>query len=133
MRAVMRANRNKNTKPELLLRSLLHKRGLKYRVAARPLPGLPRTADIVFPKTKVAVFVDGCYWHGCPEHLRPAVKNAEFWHSEIEGNRTRDAETDQLLRGEGWMVVRAWEHEDPVIASVRVAEVVGEALGLLDR
>lgn len=127
VRASMRGNRNRDTKPELRLRSLLHKRGLRYRVASRPLPGLRRTADVVFPRLKVAVFVDGCYWHGCPEHLRASTKNAEFWRAKIEGNRARDAETDRLLGEAGWTVIRVWEHEDPVEAADRVAEVIQAA------
>ncbi|MFL3865302.1 very short patch repair endonuclease [Streptomyces griseobrunneus] len=124
VRAVMRGNRNKDTRPELRLRSLLHKHGLRYRVAARPLPELRRTADVLFSKPKVAVFVDGCYWHGCPEHLRESHKNAEFWRTKIEGNRARDAETDRLLGEAGWTVVRVWEHEDPVDACARIEGIV---------
>ncbi|MEV6203084.1 very short patch repair endonuclease [Streptomyces sp. NPDC051771] len=124
VRAVMRGNRSKDTRPELRLRSLLHKQGLRYRVGARPLPDLRRTADLIFPKPKVAVFVDGCYWHGCPEHLRESHKNAEFWRSKIEGNRARDAETDRLLGEAGWTVVRVWEHEDPVDACARIEGIV---------
>ncbi|MES9591425.1 MULTISPECIES: DNA mismatch endonuclease Vsr [unclassified Streptomyces] len=120
VRAVMRGNRSKGTRPELRLRSLLHKQGLRYRVAARPLPELRRTADLIFSKPKVAVFVDGCFWHGCPEHFRESHKNAEFWRGKIEGNRIRDAETDCLLREAGWTVVRVWEHEDPDAAAARV-------------
>ncbi|MFH9134366.1 very short patch repair endonuclease [Streptomyces sp. NPDC017524] len=127
VRAVMRGNRNKDTRPELRLRSLLHKQGLRYRVAARPLPKLRRTADVLFSKPKVAVFVDGCYWHGCPEHLRESHKNAEFWRSKIEGNRARDAETDRLLGEAGWTVVRVWEHEDPVDACARIEDIVRQA------
>lgn len=129
VRASMRGNRNKDTKPELRLRSLLHQQGLRYRVATRPLPDLRRTADMVFSKAKVAVFVDGCYWHGCPQHLRPATVNAGFWSAKIEGNRARDAETDRLLREAGWTVVRVWEHEDPVQAAARVAGIVRGAPG----
>ncbi|WP_326678796.1 very short patch repair endonuclease [Streptomyces sp. NBC_01237] len=124
VRAVMRGNRNKDTRPELRLRSLLHKQGLRYRVAARPLPELRRTADVLFSKPKVAVFVDGCYWHGCPEHLRESHKNAEFWRTKIEGNRARDAETDRLLGEAGWTVIRVWEHEDPVDACARIEGIV---------
>lgn len=128
VRASMQGNRNKDTKPELRLRSLLHKRGLRYRVAARPLPELRRTADVLFPKMKIAVFVDGCYWHGCPEHLRASSKNAQFWRTKIEGNQSRDAETDRLLRDAGWTVIRVWEHEDPVEASARVSDAVLKAV-----
>nr|WP_255519089.1 very short patch repair endonuclease [Kitasatospora sp. SID7827] len=125
VRSSMRGNRNKDTKPELRLRSLLHKRGLRYRVAARPLPELRRTADVLFPKPKVAVFVDGCYWHGCPDHLRASSKNVEFWQAKIEGNRARDRETDRLLGEAGWTVVRVWEHEDPAEAASRITAIVG--------
>ncbi|MFJ8040290.1 very short patch repair endonuclease [Kitasatospora sp. NPDC096147] len=127
VRASMQGNRNKDTKPELRLRSLLHKQGLRYRVAARPLPELRRTADVLFPRARVAVFVDGCYWHGCPEHLRPPSKNVEFWQAKIDGNRTRDAETDHRLREAGWTVIRVWEHEDPVEAAARIADIVRAA------
>ncbi|MDA0564661.1 very short patch repair endonuclease [Streptomonospora sp. S1-112] len=124
----MRGNRSRDTKPELRLRSLLHQWGLRYRVAARPLPKVRRTADIVFSKVKVAVFVDGCYWHGCPQHLRPATVNSGFWNEKIAANRARDAETNRLLREAGWTVVRVWEHEDPAEAAARVAATVrGEA------
>ncbi|MFD7087298.1 very short patch repair endonuclease [Streptomyces sp. NPDC059896] len=124
VRAVMRANRSRDTRPEVRLRSLLHKQGLRYRVAARPLPELRRTADLVFTKPKVAVFVDGCFWHGCSEHLRASHKNVEFWRSKIEGNQARDADTDRLLREAGWRVVRVWEHEAPDVAAARVISVV---------
>ncbi|MFB7294242.1 very short patch repair endonuclease [Streptomyces rubiginosohelvolus] len=123
-RAVMTANKGRDTKPELALRSLLHGMGLRYRVDTRPLPGLRRTADVVFTKTKVAVFVDGCFWHGCPEHHRPAKRREEFWHEKIEGNRRRDAETNAALCAAGWEVIRVWEHEDPEDAAAHVREIV---------
>ncbi|MFF2566728.1 very short patch repair endonuclease [Streptomyces sp. NPDC058084] len=124
VRSVMRANRGKDTKPELRLRSLIHAAGLRYRVSTRPLPELRRTADLVFTKVRVAVFVDGCFWHGCPEHFRPARKNAEFWTAKIAANQARDEETDRLLSEAGWRVVRVWEHEDPAEAARRVVEIV---------
>ncbi|MFE2036018.1 very short patch repair endonuclease [Streptomyces scopuliridis] len=124
VRASMQGNRGKDTKPELRLRSLLHRGGLRYRVSARPIPDLRRTADLVFTRSRVAVFVDGCYWHGCPEHYRPAATNADFWAKKISGNRERDAETNRLLSQAGWTVVRIWEHEDPVRASERVMRAV---------
>ncbi|MEW1700016.1 very short patch repair endonuclease [Streptomyces sp. NPDC091278] len=123
-RAVMSANKGRDTKPERLLRSALHRRGLRYRVGIRPLPNLRRTADVVFPKVRVAVFVDGCYWHGCPEHHRPAKKGAEFWHEKIKGNQARDAETNQILRDAGWLVIRVWEHEDPERAAQEVVQAL---------
>lgn len=113
VRASMQGNRGRDTKPELALRSRLHALGLRYRVSARPVPDLRRTADIVFTRARVAVFVDGCYWHGCPVHHRPARRNSEFWTEKIRANRQRDADVDQLLSSAGWQVIRVWEHEDP--------------------
>lgn len=124
-RAVMRANRGRDTRPERALRSAVHALGMRYRVAARPLPDVRRTADLVFSRVKVAVFLDGCFWHGCPDHHRKATgATAEFWATKIDGNKRRDADTDQRLRGAGWEVVRIWEHEDPGQAARRVAACV---------
>ncbi|MEU4686455.1 very short patch repair endonuclease [Streptomyces xinghaiensis] len=127
VRAVMRANRGRDTKPELAVRSLLHKAGLRYRVDVQPLQGLRRRADIVFPKERIAVFVDGCFWHGCPEHMRSSKKNAAAWKAKLDGNRERDAETNGLLRAAGWTVIRVWEHEDPAQAARHVMNVVRSA------
>lgn len=126
VRAVMSANKGKDTKPELLLRAALHRRGLRYRVGIRPVPALRRTADVVFPKTKVAVFVDGCFWHGCPEHYRPAKQRAQKWQDKIQANRDRDAATNLVLKEAGWSVIRVWEHEDPETAAELVRAVVEE-------
>ncbi|MCG5459778.1 very short patch repair endonuclease [Micromonospora sp. PSH03] len=120
----MRANKARDTQPERRLRSILHKRGLRYRVSRRPLSDLRRTADIVFPAARIAVFVDGCYWHGCPDHYRPARVNDRFWQEKIDGNRARDRETDQLLTEAGWHVMRVWEHEDAAEAADRIEAVV---------
>lgn len=107
----MLANRSRDTKPELVLRSILHAAGLRYRVDRSPLKGVRRRADIVFGPTKVAVFVDGCFWHGCPEHYRLPKTNAEYWGAKISGNKERDQNTDTLLVSAGWLVLRFWEHE----------------------
>ncbi|MDT5115728.1 MAG: mismatch endonuclease, patch repair protein [Mycobacterium sp.] len=120
----MQSNRSRDTKPELALRSAVHARGLRYRVAAKPLTGLRRTADLVFPRAKVAVFLDGCFWHGCPEHHTVATANATFWADKVEGNRARDRDTDSRLADAGWVSVRVWEHEDPAEAARRVEDVV---------
>ncbi|MGA5029950.1 very short patch repair endonuclease [Streptomyces cellulosae] len=120
VRAVMTANRGRDTGPERRLRSLLYHRGLRYRVNVRPIPDLRRTADLVFPKARVAVFVDGCYWHGCPDHYRPATRKSQFWQDKIQGNIARDADTNRRLREQGWTVVRVWEHEEPNEAVERV-------------
>ncbi|WP_107119058.1 very short patch repair endonuclease [Streptomyces bungoensis] len=126
VRAVMTANKSRDTKPERLLRSVLHRQGFRYRVNARPLPDLRRTADLVFFKARVAVFVDGCYWHGCPEHYRPATKRSEWWRAKIQRNQARDADTDSRLCEEGWTVIRIWEHE---AADVAAAKVIGALNG----
>ncbi|BBY28185.1 hypothetical protein GCM10023114_58680 [Mycolicibacterium sediminis] len=120
----MQSNKSRDTKPELALRSAVHRLGLRYRVAAKPLPGLRRTADLVFPRARVAVFLDGCFWHGCPEHHTVSASNAKFWRDKVEGNRARDRNTDERLAEAGWVSVRVWEHEDPVEAASRVREVV---------
>jgi DNA mismatch endonuclease (patch repair protein) len=124
VRAVMRANKGRDTRPELAVRSAAHALGLRYRVGVSPLPGIRRTADMVFPKAHVAVFIDGCFWHGCPQHHRPARRNAEFWTAKIEGNRARDADTDARLHAAGWTVIRIWEHEPPSEAASKINAAV---------
>ncbi|MEV4124874.1 very short patch repair endonuclease [Nocardia sp. NPDC049707] len=120
----MRANRSRDTRPELELRRAVHALGLRYRVAARPLPELRRTADLVFKGPKVAVFLDGCFWHGCPEHHTVAARNAAYWAEKVARNRARDMDTDRRLVEAGWDVVRIWEHEHPTLAARRVYEAV---------
>jgi DNA mismatch endonuclease, patch repair protein len=120
----MRATPQHGTKPERAVRSAVHRRGLRYRVDSRPLPDLRRRADLVFPRVRVAVFVDGCYWHGCPEHVTWPASNADWWRAKIKRNRERDLETDRLLQARGWAVVRAWEHEDPEVVADRVERTV---------
>jgi DNA mismatch endonuclease (patch repair protein) len=120
----MVGNRGRDTSPELAVRRLVHATGLRYRVNARPVPGLRRTADLVFRPTRVAVFIDGCFWHGCPKHGSVPKTNVEFWSAKINGNRRRDRETGRHLRREGWLVLRFWEHENPTVVATRVAAVV---------
>ncbi|UVS76835.1 very short patch repair endonuclease [Actinokineospora sp. UTMC 2448] len=128
-RATMRANRGRDTLPERRLRALLHRRGLRYRVSFRPLPDFRRTADIVFPGARVAVFVDGCYWHGCPDHYQESATNSAFWRDKIATNVRRDRETTRVLEEQGWTVVRCWEHEEPSVAAERVFHALDEANG----
>jgi len=109
------------------LRSELHRRGLRYRVDAQPLRGLRRRADVVFPTARVAVFVDGCFWHGCPAHMTWPEANAAWWREKIERTRARDRDTDARLGDAGWTVVRIWEHEDAQAAADRVAHAVDVA------
>lgn len=120
----MQGNKGRDTKPELALRRALHALGFRYRVSVRPLPQVRRTADLVFPKAKVAVFVDGCFWHSCPQHRTRPATNAEFWIEKLERTQRRDAETDQLLAEAGWSVIRVWEHEDIADAVTRVTAEV---------
>ncbi|MGH3273456.1 MAG: very short patch repair endonuclease [Streptosporangiaceae bacterium] len=120
----MQANRGRDTRPELALRSRVHELGLRYRVSARPLPSVRRTADLVFTRAHVAVFLDGCFWHGCPDHHRPAQRNGDFWREKITRNRERDNETDALLGAAGWTVVRIWEHDDPGLAALQIQQTV---------
>jgi DNA mismatch endonuclease (patch repair protein) len=116
----MSAQRTIDTAPEVALRSELHSRGLRFRVGRRPVPGLRRTADIVFGPTKVAVLVDGCFWHGCPIHGTSPQANGEWWARKLARNRERDAETTAAWSEAGWTVVRVWEHEHVGDAADRV-------------
>jgi DNA mismatch endonuclease, patch repair protein len=125
----MSVQRREGTEPELALRRALHALGLRYRLHRAPLPGLRRKADIVFGPARVAIFVDGCFWHGCPEHGRRAHNvNGWYWPEKIGRNRRRDEETSQALAGAGWLVVRIWEHEVTGPSARLVAERVKGAL-----
>lgn len=118
--------RQKGTDAELAIRRELFRLGARYRVDYVVVRNPRRVADIVFPGLKIAVFVDGCFWHGCPEHASWPKQNAEFWRQKIEANRARDADTDARLAALGWRVVRVWEHEVPVTAAKRIMEIVSE-------
>ena len=114
------------TSPEMLLRRELHRRGLRYRVDYRfTLPGLTRRrCDIAFPRHKVAVFVDGCIWHACPQHRTEPRSNAGWWAAKLAGNVARDRDTDRRLVEAGWRVVRVWEHQGVGDAADAVEQVV---------
>jgi DNA mismatch endonuclease (patch repair protein) len=120
----MQGNTRRDTRPELLLRHELHAMGLRYRVDARPLLDLNRRADLVFRPAKVAVFVHGCFWHGCSEHYYAPATNVDYWSAKVDRNVRRDADTDTRLTAEGWRVMVVWEHEDPHKAALRVARIV---------
>lgn len=120
----MQAIRSRDTKPERLVRSLLHAQGLRYRVAAKPLPGLRRTADIVFRPAKVAVFIDGCYWHGCPEHYVSPKTNPGYWSDKVARNMARDRDTDKQLQAAALTVLRFWEHDPAEECAVKIAATV---------
>lgn len=124
----MRANPSKNTGPELRLRRLLHAAGLRYRVnfASRVDGGRPVSVDIAFTRAKLAVFVDGCFWHSCPEHGSVPKANAQYWPAKLRRNVERDRETTRRLQMAGWVVTRLWEHEDPPRAASRVIALLRE-------
>ncbi len=120
----MSKQRRRDTQVELAVRAELHRRGFRYRIHRRPLPTLRREADILFSRAKVAVFVDGCFWHGCPEHRTHPATNAAYWSDKIEGNIARDLDTTAALEAAGWTVLRFWQHEDPVEAAGVIARTV---------
>ncbi|HEX2038782.1 MAG TPA: DNA mismatch endonuclease Vsr [Acidimicrobiales bacterium] len=120
----MSRQRSRDTDPERALRSLLHRMGLRFRVHRRPVPGVRREADLVFAGPRVAVFVDGCFWHRCPDHATSPRNNGAWWAAKLAANAARDADTDRRLSEAGWAVVRVWEHEEPAAAAARVATVV---------
>ncbi|NPC95228.1 very short patch repair endonuclease [Nocardioides sp. zg-DK7169] len=123
----MQANRSRDTKPELAVRRLLHARGFRYRVAAAPVAGLRRRADIVFTKQRIAVFIDGCFWHGCAEHGRKSFRrNVDYWPAKIATNMARDLDTTAHLADAGWRVLRFWEHEQPAEVASAIATAVVE-------
>lgn len=130
VRAIMRGNKSSDTRPEVALRSALHALGYRFRKDFRIREGTRGIrADLVFTRLRVAVFVDGCFWHGCPEHGTWPRNNAGFWRDKIEGNVRRDRDTDARLEAEGWTVMRVWEHESPADAAARIAAVVLDAVG----
>lgn len=122
--ARMRRQARRDTAAELAVRRILHRRGLRYRVDRQVLAGLRRRADLLFPAPRVAVFVDGCFWHSCPLHATRPAANAEWWEQKLRRTVERDRETDRLLAAAGWEVIRVWEHEDPPAAAARIEERV---------
>lgn len=124
IRARMQAQKAKDTKPEVLLRKELHARGMRFRVGAKlPGPGR-RTADIAWKGRRIAVFVDGCFWHGCPDHFVPPKSHPDWWQEKIQHNRDRDEDTTHALVNQGWTVIRIWEHVPPGDAADVVQEIV---------
>lgn len=122
-RATMIANKRRDTGPELALRSELHRRGLRFRIDySLRLPGLTCRPDIVFTRRRVAVFVDGCFWHSCPDHGTLPAANRAWWREKLSANTVRDARNDDALRASGWRVIRIWEHDDVLLAADLIAE-----------
>ena len=125
VRARMQRQKTRDTEPELAVRKLLHAAGLRYRVDVAPLPELKRRADVVFGPTRVALFIDGCFWHGCPTHgARTPKSNPAYWSEKVLRNQARDRDTDAKLKDAGWLSVRVWEHEPPHSIAATVLELV---------
>lgn len=120
----MQSAKPRDTAPEKALRSALHSKGLRFRIDQKIIKKLNRKADIVFRSAKVAVLVDGCFWHGCPFHGTRAKANAEFWKNKIAHNQARDLDTNVQFKKAGWRVVRVWEHEDPGKVSQKIYSIV---------
>ena len=119
----MQANRARDTSPELAVRRLIHATGLRYRVDCAPLGGR-RRADVVFTRQRIAVYIDGCFWHGCPDHGTLPKANADYWLPKLRRNVERDRETDALLSEAGWVVLRFWEHEDAAATAATIVDRV---------
>ena len=118
---------SRDTTPEMAVRRLLHASGYRYRLHTR-VPGMPRrTIDIAFGNLKIAVFLDGCFWHGCPQHATRPKSNADWWRTKLDRNMARDLETTRQLTDTGWTVLRFWEHEDPAVITDQVAGAVTRA------
>lgn len=124
----MRGNRRRDTKPELAVRRLIHAAGLRYRVDFAPIGGRSR-ADIVFTRARVAIYIDGCFWHGCPIHATYPKRNSDYWLPKLERNVERDRETDARLELAGWTVLRFWEHESPEDVAATIAAEVRSPIG----
>ena len=123
----MLGNKRRDTKPEVALRSALHAAGLRFRKDYRlDLDGVRFRPDVVFTRAKVAVFVDGCFWHSCPTHGTRPTRNADYWLPKLERNVERDREQNAALAAHGWRSLRIWEHEPVAIAAQRVIEAVRE-------
>jgi DNA mismatch endonuclease, patch repair protein len=121
----MLANRRTGTKPEIALRRAIHARGLRFRKGHQLVMTDRRVRpDIVFTRAKVAVFLDGCFWHRCPRHATTPATNTDYWLAKFERNVDRDRAVDRALIAEGWKVLRVWEHEDPREAAERVDAAV---------
>lgn len=129
VRRSMQSNRGRDTALELKVRSALHREGLRFRKHTRPLATLRCTADVVFPRARLAVFIDGCYWHACPIHATFPKTNAEWWKAKLDRNRNRDRLNAQVLTDAGWQVLRVWEHEDVDDIVVLVKETVTAVRG----
>lgn len=122
----MEAAKPKNTLPEIKLQTALAELGINFETDVKPIEDLHRRADVLIREGKIAIFVDGCFWHGCPIHGTQAKANAEFWADKIKRNQERDLDTNEHLEAAGWTVIRIWEHEDPNDAAKQIADIIKE-------
>jgi DNA mismatch endonuclease (patch repair protein) len=123
----MKRQARRDTKPEMMLRRELHRLGLRYRVDRAVIPGFRRRADVVFTRARMVIFVDGCFWHGCPQHATKPKANAEWWAEKLSTNVARDRDTNARLQADGWTVLRLWEHEDMHAAAADISRLVRRA------
>lgn len=114
----------RDTSVGLAIRRTVHATGLRYRVDTRPEPDMRTRADLLFSRAQDAVFIDGCFWHGCPEHFVPPVNNADWWSAKIDANMQRDTKTRAILRDRGWIVLQIWEHDDIAQAAAKIKDAV---------
>ena len=124
VRNVMKGNKGTNTKPELLIRSKIHQAGLRYSINARPENGWNTRADLVFRKKKVAVYIHGCFWHGCAYHFKLPKRNRSFWEEKILKNKERDIRTKRFLQKRGWKVLVFWEHQESSLCAQKIISAV---------
>lgn len=116
----------RDTQMEVMIRKELFRKGFRYRKQYRVPGAVRRTIDIAFPGKKLAIFIDGCFWHGCPTHGVQPRNNAAWWRNKLDRNIIRDRETDALLSASGWRVLRVWEHESVPEAVARIAIMIGD-------
>jgi DNA mismatch endonuclease, patch repair protein len=129
VRSRMSKQRNRDTQAELLVRQLLHARGVRYRVDARPEPDYRCKADIMWRALRLIVFIDGCFWHGCPDHATRPRANSEWWAQKLDANIRRDRRTDAELAARGWTVLRFWEHEEPAAVANAICAQLSKLRG----
>ena len=126
VRARFKAQKTRDTTPEVLVRRLLHKAGARYRLEVRAENDLRTKPDIVFRGPRLAVYIDGCFWHGCPEHFIPPKNNAAWWQEKISANKTRDGRSRRALADRGWTVLSFWEHDDPSDVAQQVLSILAK-------
>ena len=120
----MQSNRGRNTTPEVAVRSALHRAGFRFRIHYRALNGVRGDIDVAFPRQRLAVFIDGCFWHGCPTHATRPATNVDWWREKLDGNIRRDVGTNAALKEAGWTVLRFWEH----VPAAEVVKAVSDRL-----